>query len=237
MAFRKRSLKTGWGKGVVGCMLSSWTFFWLVGGEVIGSQHHQPSGSQMLWGLCACGQQKLTSSTWWGFQYLQNSSKDMAQNISCSPWGGTKGPWLCLMATIVILSCLTVFLSLCIFSLLWLNLFFGTQGRPKRLKFSYRREAGGGHARESGGGGWGGRFTLEQWVSTLTTWGALKKKEKLRASPYSQEILISLFWGGLGISIFQTPPEILMPFLVEARDPVDSNMGTGPAGPMDSNSF
>ena len=156
MAFRKRSLKTGWGKGVVGCMLSSWTFFWLVGGEVIGSQHHQPSGSQMLWGLCACGQQKLTSSTWWGFQYLQNSSKDMAQNISCSPWGGTKGPWLCLMATIVILSCLTVFLSLCIFSLLWLNLFFGTQGRPKRLKFSYRREAGGGHARESGGGGWGG---------------------------------------------------------------------------------
>ena len=67
--------------------------------------------------------------------------------------------------------------------------------------------------------------------------GRSKKKEKLRASPYSQEILISLFWGGLGISSFQTPPEILMPFLVEARDPVDSNMGTGPAGPVDSNSF
>ena len=26
-------------------MISSWTFFWLVGGEVSGSQHRQPSGS------------------------------------------------------------------------------------------------------------------------------------------------------------------------------------------------
>ena len=26
-------------------MISSWTFFWMVGGEVTGSQHHQPSGS------------------------------------------------------------------------------------------------------------------------------------------------------------------------------------------------
>lgn len=67
--------------------------------------------------------------------------------------------------------------------------------------------------------------------------GLSKKKKKLRPSPYSQEVLISLFWGGLGISIFQTPPEILMPFLVEARDPVDSNRGPGPAGPMDSDSF
>ena len=36
-------------------------------------------------------------STSWGFYYLQNSSKDMAQNIIYSPWGGTKCPWLYLM--------------------------------------------------------------------------------------------------------------------------------------------
>ena len=60
------------------------------------SQHHQAgsdySGIYMLEGSI-----QLTS-TWWGFLYLQNSSKDMAQNIIYSPWGGNKSPWLCLMA-------------------------------------------------------------------------------------------------------------------------------------------
>ena len=40
-------------------VVSSWTFFWLVGGEVIRSQHHQPSGSNQCGGLCACGQQTV----------------------------------------------------------------------------------------------------------------------------------------------------------------------------------
>lgn len=31
--------------GVVGYMISLWTFFQLVGGEVIGNQQHQPSSS------------------------------------------------------------------------------------------------------------------------------------------------------------------------------------------------
>ena len=30
---------------IAGCIISLWTFFWLVGGEVIRSQHHQLSGS------------------------------------------------------------------------------------------------------------------------------------------------------------------------------------------------
>ena len=34
---------------------------------------------------------------------------------------------------IIILSCLTVFLCFCIFSFLWLSLFFGTWGRPREL--------------------------------------------------------------------------------------------------------
>ena len=48
-------------------MVSSWTFFWLAGGEVGGSQHHQPSGPE--WS----GQQTAL----WGVQYLQNSSAVM----------------------------------------------------------------------------------------------------------------------------------------------------------------
>ena len=39
------------------------------------------------------------------------------------------------------MSCLTVFLCFCIFSLPLLNLFFGTQGRLRRLKFFYKHEA------------------------------------------------------------------------------------------------
>ena len=71
----------------------------------------------------------LTSSTWWGFQYLQNSWNVMAQNITYSPWGGTLtllNGW-----TIIILSCLLSFASL-IKLILW-------------LKFFYRQKAGGGH--------------------------------------------------------------------------------------------
>ena len=43
-------------------------------------------------GYVLVGGIQLTSSTWWGFQYLQISAKDMAQNIIYSPGGGTKSP-------------------------------------------------------------------------------------------------------------------------------------------------
>ena len=59
-------------------------------------------------------------------------------------WGGMKvldfTGW-----SIIILFCSIVDLSFCIFSLLWLNLLFRTWGRPGRLRFFHRREAGGGH--------------------------------------------------------------------------------------------
>lgn len=47
--------------------------------------------------------------------------------------------WLCLMATLLLfcLVCFYIF-SFYIFWFLWLNLLFGTQGRPRRLKFFYR---------------------------------------------------------------------------------------------------
>ena len=76
-AFKDRVRK----RGVVGHVVSSWTFFWLFDGEIISSQHHQPSGSNLSGVYVLVGSRHLTFSTWWRFQYLQNSSKDMAQNI------------------------------------------------------------------------------------------------------------------------------------------------------------
>ena len=102
------------------------------------SRLHQAAGSNRSGIYMLEGSIQLTS-TWWGFQYLQNSSKDMAQNIIYSPWGGNKSPWLCLMAKLW-LFCLAWLFSFAsaFFSLLWWNLFFGTQGRPRKLKFSYK---------------------------------------------------------------------------------------------------
>ena len=137
-AFRERFLKTGWGRGVVGYVISSWTFFWLVGGEVIRNQHHQASGSSQSGVYVLMGNliwRKLTSSTWWGFQCLQNSSKDMTQNITYSPWGGTKCPWLCLKAKLLLI-CLAWlcsflhFLTSLIKLIRWLN--FSTDKRQWR---------------------------------------------------------------------------------------------------------
>ena len=69
-------------------MICSWTFFWLVGGEVSGSQHHQPSGSNQSGVYMLVGSIQLTSPTWWGFQYLQNSPKILL----CVSLDGERGP-------------------------------------------------------------------------------------------------------------------------------------------------
>ena len=45
-----------------------------------------------------------------GSQYLQDSSQLMAQNISYSPWAGTKGPWLCLMTKLLLFGLIWRFL-------------------------------------------------------------------------------------------------------------------------------
>ena len=88
---------------------------------------------------------QLISSTWWEWKYLQK-----AQKITGSPWGGTKSPWLCLMAKLLLLPCLTVFLYFYIFSILWLNLFFRTWGKPRKPKFSTDKRL-----LEDMGWGWG----------------------------------------------------------------------------------
>ena len=88
----------------------------------------------------------ITSSTWWGFQYLQNSSNDTSQNILYSPWEGTKGLWLCLMAKLL-LFCLAWLLSFAsaFFLTSLIKFVLWTQGRPRRLKFLNKQEADGGH--------------------------------------------------------------------------------------------
>ena len=52
-------------------MTSSWTFFCLVDGDVSGTLS---TGSANQSGVYM-GSLQLTSSTWWGFLYLQNGSK------------------------------------------------------------------------------------------------------------------------------------------------------------------
>ena len=87
-----------------GCDQLFQSFFWLVGGEVSGSQHHQPSGFSRsgVW---------VHVGTWWGFHYLQNSS-NIVMHI---PWGGTRTlPQGCTTVSWLFLPCL------CIPSLPWL---------------------------------------------------------------------------------------------------------------------
>ena len=45
-------------------VISSWIFFWLVGGEVMRSQHHQPSGSNLSGISMLVGGIQLTFYTW-----------------------------------------------------------------------------------------------------------------------------------------------------------------------------
>ena len=121
-------------------VVSSWTFFWLVGDEVIESQHRQPSSCNWSEVYKFVGSIQLTSSTWWIFQYLQNSSKDMGQNIIYSLWG--RNLWPCLAAEVLLFclawfSFLYAFLTSLIKSILCLKSF-------------YRQKAGG-----EQGLGWG----------------------------------------------------------------------------------
>ena len=109
----------------------------MVGGEVSENQHHQPSGSNWSRVHVLVGSMLLTSPTWWGFQYLQNSSKILLR-ISHE---GEPGPYP--KAALSFLDCslslhpLPSLISNC------LNLPFGTQGRSWRLEsVPYKQEMG-----------------------------------------------------------------------------------------------
>ena len=93
----------------------------------------------LIWGWHAGGQHIVNFFLLVQVLVSAKQLKDMTQNIVCSSWGGTKGPWLCFIDKL--LFCLTC-LCFCIFSLLWLNLLFGSWGIPRRLKLFYKQEAG-----------------------------------------------------------------------------------------------
>ena len=96
------------------CMVHSWAFFWSIGGEATGSQHHQTSYSNHSQVCVLVGNKRLTSFTWWKFHYLHNSPKDMTQNVIYSPWGETESSWLCSKAKLLLfcLAWLISFLSI-----------------------------------------------------------------------------------------------------------------------------
>jgi len=122
------------GQGVI----NLWTFFRWAGGEVIRSQRHHQGPSGSLWSgfHVLVSSTQLISLTWWGSQPLQNSSKDMAQSISYSPWGRTKVfdfvYWLIYYHFVLLEFSFLYFLTS-------LNKFI------LRLKFFYRQKAGGRH--------------------------------------------------------------------------------------------
>ena len=72
----------------MGCVIRWRTLFWLVGGEVIRSQLHQPGFNYS--GVCVLViSVQSVSSTCGGFSICK--AKEMAQNIICSPLGATEG--------------------------------------------------------------------------------------------------------------------------------------------------
>ena len=122
-------------------VISSWTFCWLVGGEVIGSPHPRPSGCNRSGVYALVGSRQLPSSTRWGLQHLQKGFRDTAPNIICSPWGRTQGPWLCRMAQLLWFHLAGLFSLFSVFShfskiklTLWLKLFYRQRGRGSTLQ-------------------------------------------------------------------------------------------------------
>ena len=63
-------------------VISSWTFFWLVGGEVIGSQLHQPSGSSWSGVYVLVGSIPLTSCTSGDFGTCKIASRTWLRILS-----------------------------------------------------------------------------------------------------------------------------------------------------------
>ena len=125
-------------------MINLWTFIYLVGGKVSGSQHHQAPGSSQSGVYMLVGSIHLTSLTWWGFSTCEQH-KDIVMSF---PWGGLG---LCPKAALFIVFWL--FLPcFCMPSLLSASSPFpsqqlfepapGTQGRSRRQPISCSHEMG-----------------------------------------------------------------------------------------------
>lgn len=99
-------------RGVVGYVISWWSFLWLAGDQGIGSQHHQPSDSKRTGVYILVGNIQLTSSTSWGFQCLPKNLQGYASEYYVWP---LRSIWSSMAffngSTIIIFSCVTGFHS------------------------------------------------------------------------------------------------------------------------------
>ena len=99
MAFRQRFINIGRGRRLR-CVCDQLVDILLIGwwwGNWESASSPSWSGVYVL-----VGSTQLTPPTWWGCQWLQNSPKDLAQNIIYSPRRGTEGLWLCFLAKLFI---------------------------------------------------------------------------------------------------------------------------------------
>lgn len=85
---RERFLKTAWGRGFVGCVVSSCTFFWLISGEVTGSQYHQPSIEEV----------KPRHSRWRGKEVGPPDSRWNSPGL----WGGCREERICVYTLMIL---------------------------------------------------------------------------------------------------------------------------------------
>ena len=143
-----RVFKGNIGVRVAGCVISSWTFFWLVGDEVtgwcFGNLNHQFYGSSQSVVCVLVVSRWSPSSAWVGVLVPVEELKDMRQIVMCICGGGMGSPMTCFITELLfklsvlsllgcfpfILHSLTSQIMKCL--TLLLNLLFGTQGRPNK---------------------------------------------------------------------------------------------------------
>ena len=150
--FQSGVLKTTLGMRVTGCAINSWTFFWLVGGEITGwctgnLNHQSPGSSQSGWGLCAGGQHVvniLHLVGGGGGPSFCRTTQRYVRLLSLSLQEELGVLWL-YCSSYYYFSCLPAFFVSTFSTSLIINclsLLFGTWGRPRRGKLFLQTGSG-----------------------------------------------------------------------------------------------
>ena len=134
-AFRGGFLKTVLGVKVAGCVVSWWTFFWLIGSEVTG-KCFRAFWLQPVWGLHACGQHAVTVLRQAGGRYLRFCRTGQRYASDCYLHSFRRNKESCdhIVLPSLIINCSSPL--------------FGTQGKPKRLKLFLQTRSGRGCTQE-----------------------------------------------------------------------------------------
>ena len=124
---------------------------------------------QPVWGPRVRGQHTVNFFHLMGLSVSAKQLKGHGSEYYLSPWGGTKGPWLCLMANyyfFVLLRCFPLFLHFhtLITFILW------NSGRPRNLKFLWKQEAGTGHGGDLSWEGLIGSCSVTLLPSSVLVW-------------------------------------------------------------------